>query len=321
MKNNALNIFSRRLWIVAILIVTLTGLPSCFTGVESTPKITAKDIKKKNATETPEDALLADIAGQRPATWQPGKRFYVTDDRIALIFMPGSGMDARQAAQSLVGHDIVLDNIGQVMSITGEAQVELTFVAPDGRKLGYRPGTTVEAFRTADSFEVPFTVERSLVDSVRSRLVGNTYYILTGRRIGADGFEHKAPRYSPVRILDVIPGNASQPLRVIFSENGAPEESLLMTVGRKHTATRNFQTLFAFDNPRKRYPTITDQIWELITASQVQVGMTSAECRLALGAPNDYRRVPSTGGMVEFWQYDNGTFLRFDDGRLSMFRL
>ena len=29
-------------------------LVSCFTGVESTPKITAKDVKKRHATQTPE---------------------------------------------------------------------------------------------------------------------------------------------------------------------------------------------------------------------------------------------------------------------------
>lgn len=315
------HIFLHRLCLVALVTLCVTGVTGCFTGVESTPKITAKEIKRKNIVTTPEETLLADINGERPSTWRPGKRFYVSDDRIALIFMPGSGMDAQQAANSLVGHDIVLDSIGWVLSITGMHELELTFRAPDDKKLVYRPGVTDESFDALDRFEIPFTVERSLVDSVRARLAGNTYYILIGRRVGEDGYEHAAARYQPVKILDVVPGNATQPLRVIFSENGAPSQSVLMTVGKNRTATRNFHTLFSIENPRKRYPTITDHVWSLITASRVEAGMTPAECRLALGAPNDYRRVPSTGGMVEFWQYDNGTYLRFDDGHLSMFRL
>jgi hypothetical protein len=48
--------------------------------------------------------------------------------------------------------------------------------------------------------------------------------------------------------------------------------------------------------------------------------MTSSECRLALGAPNDYTRVPTTGGMVERWTYDNGVYLMFEDGVLTRYR-
>ena len=43
--------------------------------------------------------------------------------------------------------------------------------------------------------------------------------------------------------------------------------------------------VFAFDNPRRRYPEIKDDVWELIIRSRLRDGMTRDECRLALGAP------------------------------------
>ena len=65
---------------------------------------------------------------------------------------------------------------------------------------------------------------------------------------------------------------------------------------------------------------MTDEVWDLVVHSRVRAGMTPAECRLALGAPNDYLRLPSTAGMVERWVYDDGVYLIFEDGQLANFR-
>ena len=88
-------------------------LVSCFTGVESTPKITAKDVKKRHATQTPEEAYTADVAGQPVAEWKPGKEWRVTDDRIGLVFQP---LRTGGYAGGLAGKDIVLDS---VCAVTG----------------------------------------------------------------------------------------------------------------------------------------------------------------------------------------------------------
>ncbi|MDE6397581.1 MAG: hypothetical protein K2K84_09950, partial [Muribaculaceae bacterium] len=95
----------------------------------------------------------------------------------------------------------------------------------------------------------------------------------------------------------------------------------LITLGHETTSLRNFDTQFSSENPRKKYPRITDEVWDLIQHSRVRNGMTPDECRLALGAPDSYRRVPTTAGMVEYWSYYNGSFLTFEDGVLVRFRL
>ena len=68
---------------------------SCFTGIESTPRISAGDVRKRDAaTLTPEQQFLGDISAEPPASWTAGKRFFVTDDKISIIFAPGGAAAA-----------------------------------------------------------------------------------------------------------------------------------------------------------------------------------------------------------------------------------
>lgn len=128
-------------------------------------------------------------------------------------------------------------------------------------------------------------------------------------------------RHVPVTITDVQPGNAVYPLRVVFRSDSMPgERSMYMTLGSGRTSTRNFHTLFAFENPKVKYPFITDEVWDLIQHSLVKKGMTRLECRLALGAPQTVGQRPYSAGMYEYWQYSDGVYLLFEEGYLSFAR-
>lgn len=298
----------------------LPGLTSCFTGVESTPRITARDVNKKHANATPETELLASVAPAPVSTWHRGKEFYVADNKIALIFTSSAGGTESALTDSLAGSIIRLESLSSVKGITGVDEAVITFTDVHGKRLVYRPGIALDTFVDLQQYTVPFTVEMSVVEAVDSLLRGNTYYYLQSRRLDANGAELFGPRYQPVTITRIVPGTENQPLRVYFRDVDGNEHYTPMTVGQSRTATRNFNTLFAMSNPRQRYRDITDKIWELIVNSKVQLGMTTQECLLALGAPTQHLRLPSTGGMVERWNYDNGTFLYFEDGHLARYR-
>lgn len=283
----------------------------CFTGVDSTPKITYRDVKREKIVRTPEQDFLAWAKPERPSEWKPGKMFYVTDPKISIIF---SSMSSAEK-DSLAGKDIVFEKMYPVQSVTGEEVTELMFTAPGGGKLYYRDNIPYADVATASQLEVPFTIERSLVDSVASAIKGKRYYVVNAMWYTPDGSRTvRGLRHVPVDIADVQPGNSVYPLRVVFTdaESDGPH-SVYMTVGEQRTSTRNFHTLFAFDDPRIKYPYITDETWELIKHSKVQPGMTRAECRLALGAPKTRGQRPTTSGMVEYWQYSEGYFLLFED--------
>lgn len=286
-------------------------MQGCFTGVDSTPKITYHDVKREKIVRTAEQDFLSGAVPERPSEWRPGKRFYVTDPKISIVF---SSMSTAEK-DSLAGGDIVFDKMYAVQSVTGEDVTEIEFSAPDGGKLYYRVNIPFAGIGAMSQLEVPFTIERSVVDSVASAIKGKRYYAVSAMWYTPDGSRTvRGLRHVAVDIADVQPGNSVYPLRIVFTdeESGAPH-SMYMTVGEQRTSTRNFHTLFAFDNPRSKYPYISDDTWELIKHSKVKLGMTRGEVRLALGAPKVRGQRPTTSGMVEYWQYSEGYFLLFED--------
>ena len=163
--------------------------------------------------------------------------------------------------------------------------------------------------------------------------------LLRGQRLftaSADWFDGNGTdvaglRHIEVRVDSVVPGNHLYPAAVCFTvENpemaamahcSGQQRRFYMSVGGSGVAARTFDRLFSIRNPRRQYPSITDEVWNLIIQSKVQSGMTRDECRLALGSPNDIRRVPTHSGMREIWTYSDGVYFVFDEGLLSDFRL
>lgn len=121
-------------------------------------------------------------------------------------------------------------------------------------------------------------------------------------------------------ILDVLPGNDVYPSQVVFRDKEGHHGSVMMSTGGVGGTSRTFHTLFAFTDPHLRFPAITPENWELIKNSRVTSGMTRDECRLALGAPNEVDRRPSSMGLVEVWGYNSGKYLMFQDGILTSYR-
>jgi len=319
---------ARTLCIVAFLPV-ITSLGGCFTGVESTPRINVPDEERHRTTGiSTEERYLADIAPQAPSAWQAGKRFRVTDGRIRLIFLPHSS-----STDSLPGHDIFFENMTTARTLTGDDATELTFGSADGRKFHYRI-TSLDSAKidTIAALEIPFTIDLDLVDEINRRMRGRHFYITTPSWYVRDGNDFKAVaglRHIEVKVDSVEAGNVHFPAAVYFTiadptlaaRVKTKSNAVLMSIGTRRAATRNFETLFAFENPRKSHPLIRDEVWEFIISSKVRSGMSREECRLALGAPAEILRLPSYAGMRERWSYSDGVMLLFDDGFLSSFRL
>lgn len=293
---------------------------SCFTGIESTPRISAGDVRKRDAaTLTPEQQFLSDIAAEPPSSWTAGKRFFVTDDKISIIFAPG-GADAT----SLNGLDLRFEHFDDVPSVTGKGATNIVFTV-NGRngQLVYPVDIPFARLSERQRLEVPFTVERTIVDAVNEAMRGNTYFISTPKWF--DAATDKAlqgRRHIPVTVSRVEAGSYIYPLRVYFIADGETAERWIpMTIGTDRSATRNFASVFNFDDPRKRYPQIKDETWQLIVNSRVTEGMTRDECRLALGSPDNFRTIPITNAIVEQWSYSDGMYLIFEDGILTRYRI
>jgi len=294
---------------VCALLLTLS---SCFTGIESTPKINAKELNKLPELSVAELKFTDSIASEPFSEWQTGKRFRVTDRRIGVVFTSASA-----PSDDLDGKEIVYRGVQQVPSLTGDSLFEIRFTDVRGAMNYYMRVNSLQRV------EVPYSVEMKLVEDADRLLRGRTLYVITPMWYDPSGASTVANgrRHIPVRIDSVVAGNSVFPALVVFTPGDEDRQySLYMSVGSRSNSTRNFHTLFAFDNPRVQYPDITDAVWQKIIHSRVQREMTRDECRLALGAPNLIRQLPTTAGMVEQWVYDDGKYLIFEDGYLSQYR-
>lgn len=77
------------------------------------------------------------------------------------------------------------------------------------------------------------------------------------------------------------------------------------------------EDLFAIGDIRKKYPHITDENWKLIAQGEVKPGMSTDECRLALGDPIEVQL--KKDNRFETWFY-NGKILEFESGTLLRYK-
>ncbi len=317
------SIMRRTLSMTAVCLALAAALSGCFTGVESTPIISSKDVQRQRASApSAEQSYLADIRPAPPSQWKPGKRLIVTDSRISIV------LDASTDAQGTrhtptPGDTLRLVTAAPTPTLTEQPEITLTFVGAHGDSLAYHTGLDERAWKSRQSIEIPFTIDADVIDSVAHRLIGKHLYIIAQRRMTwPEGAVITPRRYVGVTVRDVRGGTAELPVIVVIEPDDAPDtlQAVYMTLGDGATATRNFDKVFSLINPRSRYPRIEDDVWQLICDGKIRLGMTPDECRLSLGAPTEYIKVPSTAGMVERWTYPDGIFLIFEDGVLARYR-
>lgn len=313
--------------IYLVLPMMLTG---CFTGVESTPRITAYDVKKQKVVVTEEQKFLSNIAPEPPSRWLAGKRFRVTDNKISIIFNSSVAN-----TDSLSNSDIYFQSFVPATSLTGNDATDVILTDRHGSFLSYRVNIAQGELDQKERLEIPFTVEYSVVEGVDSIMRGQKYYITTPLWYDHSLHSINGLRHIAVNIESVTPGNHVYPLAVNFKLDkmsvnqeeitalGLSADSVytvFMTIGAERSSTRNFDAVFSFTNPRKKYPNVDENTWSLIEQSKVIIGMNRDECRLALGAPRQIDNIPTSSVILERWSYDDGVFLIFEDGILTRFR-
>lgn len=300
--------------ILLLALLLNATLSACFTGVEGTKKITEKDVSKYIKVSTVEErqASSLEVPQQRYSQWLLGKTFYVCDDNARLIFdvsdkyladtLSLKGRTLRFAGTEtgsvLDNRDIVrlrfTDGVNEYVYSTGKTDAEIT-----------------------ETFAVPFLIDTDIVVYVAGELCNKEFYIKTS--LWYDGREQltQGRKYVKVRIEAVEPGNKVFPVKVRFSDCETGENAFVwMTLGGTALRNRSFDALFSLTDIRERYPNLTDDVWQCVIHGKVKEGMTKDEVRLALGAPTSVSERPSYGGLREYWQYGDGTYLFFEDGIL-----
>ncbi len=311
-----LKLFTQLATTVTIAFFSLTA---CFTGIESTPKITADELKKdKKQPTSAEDELSAIIIPDSPSTWQPGRQYLVADNRIKLIF---STVDEKRLPS--VGDTVIYNGFSSVPSLTGTTNVALKFHKKNDPTdiLTYIAEISPDDFLQRQRVDIPFLVDLSLVNKANQLLGGKSLYIMSPYRYDMENHAVNGRKYIRVTVNNAVAGNADYPIRVNLTDIDNKSFSVLMTTGTDRSSTRNFSTLFSTTDPRQRYQSITDENWEAITYSRLKPYMTRDEARLAVGSPTEIDRGHSYSSAYERWVYPNGTYIIFEDGIIKSFRL
>lgn len=294
--------------LVLLGLCAAAGLQGCFTGVESTPPITAQDVKRSNATPSAEALYTSHILPLQPARWQAGKEFVVTDTaRLHLVMTP-----PEMVSRLHPGDTLRFVGFAAIPAAVGEEDTGVILTTPASDTICYRLAKPLEAVAEMEELQIPFTVELSLVEALGRLMEGGRYWITSSVWFDPAGGNITGRRLVGVTVDKVTVGNGNYPARVWFTDDKGVRSSVFMSVGEGTRGLRNFESLFSLTDPRPRYRDITNDVWDAITRGQVKPMMTRRECRLALGNPREVLR----GHYIERWNYENGLSLIFDDDRL-----
>lgn len=295
-------------------------MASCGTGIEVTEHVTDKDVRKViGQVDSRQSVVTLEAFTDSLPSWKIGKRFWVADNQVKLLFAPDQGFDLDTV--SLAGRVLKYNGYSTGDIYDNRQTVNILFNdAINGRTYLYRTGKTIDEFHPA--FSIPMLIDMDMVQHIERQIKGKDFYIRTPIWYDRDNEQMMTGRhFIQVCIDSVLPGNSVMPLRVLFTTIDKGEKAMVwMSDNVSVMHGRDFDAMFVASNPRLSYPTITDANWELITRGRVVVGMTKEECRLSLGTPRHINERPDQAGMREYWYYDGGSYLFFVDGLLSEFR-
>lgn len=290
----------------------LLPLSSCFTGIESTPRIEApRNVQTLTDDDRNADNMfLSDVVAAPFETWNAGKRFAVVDNRFSLLL----GATA-PVGKELGGTTISWIGSRTVSTVTGSKVTELLFADNCGDTLIYRaPSERVGL--------IPFLVDTDVIGHVDSLLRGHTVWTRTQVWRDLVDAPVRGRKFIPVMVDSVVAGNADCSLRVCFTaaDGESPSEGYFFLEPGSNDATksvRRFATLMSLTDPRLRYPGIDDAVWRCIVHGDVMPGMTRDQVRVAIGSPRDVNTLTGNGAsstLVERWIYDTGRIVTFEDG-------
>lgn len=291
---------------------------SCFTGVETTRKITGEDALKIGAeTKHTLDTRYDSIVPEQFVDWKIGKQFYITDNNIRLVlYSPKMNLDTLDLKNKTVeyGGYVEENRLGI------EKRVYIILKDLNGNDLYYKTGKTVNELKDKNyRLKIPFTIDYDMVNAVKEDLAGKTLYIKSPIWFNEFGEQKNGYKFEKIKILDVLPGNKVYSLNIKFDYNGKTSYIYLSTKDNS-VSSRLFSSLFSFNDPHLDYPLISDEIWELIKKGEIKEYMTKDECNLSIGLPSDVKKMPTYNGLEEYWFYGNGVYLFFRDGVLTEFR-
>ena len=305
-----------RFSLIPVLAILLIG---CSTGIEGTKTIKYSKSEKKELESSAEEVFISSISADTLKSWQPGKRFLISDNRASRIFEPQGRLSSGN--DSLKGKIIEFKSIFSRITPGGSNQLIISFT--DGTDTyNYPTGKSrEEALNSITSLDIPMLLDLDMVDHFNEKLKGKTLWTRSRLWYDSEGEKLAGRKFVPVTITEVAPGDLLFHLHLHITDEEGNKAWLYMNPVNRGMESRTFANLFYMTDPKLKYPGISEEIWKLICRGLVTTGMTKEECKLALGNPDEVSTGHDWNQTVDIWVYKDGVFLQFLDGLLSKFRI
>lgn len=300
-------------------IMSLTLLPSCFTGVESTKKISLSRDDKKAIQPSEEEVFFRPVAADPLEKWEVKRPFIAADNRTLLIF-DQQGLPIDPDAVNVGGKTLLYEGVESRIAPDGSSDAVIVFSCGE-MILRHNTGKDIAvAMETVTSDAIPMLIDLKMIDSARNLLVGKTLWTRSPLWYDANGERIPGKKYVPVTVTDVEPGSLIFPIKVKFKDGNGDEAWAFMNFGNSGKESRAFSNVFYITDLRLKFPAIEDDVWNLICSGKVRTGMTKEECKLSLGNPQEVNTGHDYSQTLDLWHYTDGTVLWFEDGILTKLR-
>lgn len=294
-------------------------LASCSTGIESTKKIRMNKDDVKLMAKSKEQIFASSLQGSPLSSWEKGKKFLAMSDRALYIFEPNETITGINV-ENFSGKTLTF--VGVDSHITPDLKDECVIVFSDGtnlfRYLTKKP--TAEAMNDIDSSKLPLLSDIDLIERWKEKLTGSTLWTKSNLWYDSNGTRVPGLKFAKVTVTDILPTTGDFPMKVKITGPNGEEAFLNMNYTSDTHDSRNFAAVFFMADPKGKYPHISDDNWALIQRGKVGAGMTKEECKLSIGNPDDLQSGHSRSQTMDIWQYNDGTYLMFEDGLLTRFR-
>lgn len=280
----------------------------------------ARKRKPEQIEITPEAAFLDENFKEKSLNeWNSGRKFIcVTDELPVLLGINLLSPPTEGFMSSIFTYTVIeeaKDWSGNESSIVFECR---------GNTYRYKVRKSVEEMLSGNFKPLlPELVPLDYVARADSLLKGRTLYIRSASWLDTAGVDIKGRKFVPVVVNGVEPGNKILPLKVVFTDGRGIKASVFTTMYRDAISSQytSFDKLFSFTDIRERYAGIADDVWEAITRVEVIPGMTKNEAMISVGYPDNVRKVPGYSGLREYWLYNSGVYLVFQDGLLVEYHM
>lgn len=320
MKKTIYNPHSGFLLLLFIICCLLpVGVTGCFTGVESTKKITLSKEDKKAIKPSAEDEFFRNVTGLPLNQWESGRPFIAADNKTLLIFEQ-QGLPLDPDAVNLQGKTLFFSGTEPRLAPDGSSTMVILF--SDGNILyRYNTGKNIKVASTeVKSDQIPMMIDRSMVEYAGALLSGKQLWTRSPLWYDDKGARIPGRKFVPVTIQSVEPGSLVFPMKLKFIADDGSEAWMFMNFGNSNAESRAFANLFYLTDYRKNFPNINDEVWRLICSGKIAPGMTKTECKLSLGNPSEVDAGHDYSQTLDLWHYPDGTVLWFEDGILTRFR-